>query len=161
MRRFFEILRARNVDQPLTADCWRIWGGRVEMTPEEAEAVDLSDIVTFHCYSPFPEFVRAVEALRAQTDRPLVCNEWLNRIEGNTVETVLPFLHAMKIGSYHWGLIQGYSQTYEPHGAYFEAAKRGERKDLRLWQHDLYRFNGFPYDPRETDLFRSFAPPRA
>lgn len=22
----------------------------------------------------------------------------------------------------------------------------------------LYRFNGFPYDPRETDLFRALAP---
>ena len=39
-----------------------------------------------------------------------------------------------------------------------DAQKRGERKDLRLWQHDLYRFNGFPYDPRETDLFRALAP---
>ena len=154
MRRFFEIIRARNADQPLTADCWRIWGGRPEFTPEEVEAVDLSDVVTFHCYSPFPEFALAVEALRERTGRPLVCNEWLNRIEGNTVDTVLPFLHALKIGSFHWGLIQGFSQTWEPHGAYFERAKNGERKDLRLWMHDLYRFNGFPYDPRETDLFR-------
>ena len=158
MRRFFGILRARNVDQPLTADVWRLWPGRTEFSPEEREAVELSDIVTFHCYSAFPDFARTVEWLRTQTDRPLVCNEWLNRIEGNTVETVLPFLHALKIGSYHWGLIQGYSQTYEPWGGYFEAAKRGERKDLRLWQHDLYRFNGFPYDPRETDLFRALSP---
>ena len=160
MRRFFEILRARNVDQPLTADVWRLWPGRAEFSPEESEAFDLSDIVTFHCYSAFPDFVRTVEWLRTQTARPLVCNEWLNRIEGNTVETVLPFLHAMKIGSFHWGLIQGFSQTYEPHGAYFESAKRGERKDLRLWMHDLYRFNGFPYDWREIDLIRAFAPPR-
>ena len=78
--------------------------------------------------------------------------------EQTMTQTVLPFLHERKIGSFHWGLIQGYSQTYEPWGAYFEAAKRGERKDLRLWQHDLYRFNGFPYDPRETDLIRSLAP---
>ncbi len=158
MRRFFEILRARNIDQPLTADCWRLWPGQEALSPEEQEAVDLSDIVTFHNYSAFPDFVRNVEWLRARTDRPLVCNEWLNRIEGNTVETVLPFLHAMGIGSYHWGLIQGYSQTWEPHGVYFEAAKRGERKDLRLWMHDLYRFNGYPYDPREIDIIRAFAP---
>ena len=58
-----------------------------------------------------------------------------------------PFLHALGIGSYHWGPIQGLSQTWEPHGACFEAARRGERKDLRLWRRDLYRFNGFPYDP--------------
>ena len=160
MRRFFGILRARNVDQPLTADCWNLWPDweNPALRAPEEEAVALSDVVTFHCYRPFPQFVRVVEWLRAKTDRPLVCNEWLNRIEGNTVGTVLPFLHAMKIGSFHWGLIQGFSQTYEPHGVYFEAAKRGERKDLRLWMHDLYRFNGFPYDSRETDLFRALAP---
>ena len=68
-------------------------------------------------------------------------------------------LYALVIGSSHWGLIQGLSQTYEPHGAYFEAARRGERKNLRLWMHDLYRFNGLPYDPREIDVVRSFATP--
>jgi len=158
MRRFFEILRARNVDQPLTADVWRLWSAGEGLSPEERAALDLSDIVTFHDYSAFPAFVRSVERLRALTDRPLVCNEWLNRIEGNTVETVLPFLHAMGIGSFHWGLIQGLSQTFEPWGSYFEAADHGSQKDLRLWMHDLYRFNGRPYDPRETELFRSFSP---
>ena len=154
MRKCFRWAREVGPSQPLTVASYR---GHDPAFDEIVWAE--SDIVTFHCYSAFPDFVRTVEWLRTQTDRPLVCNEWLNRIEGNTVETVLPFLHAMGIGSFHWGLIQGFSQTWEPHGAYFEAAKRGERKDLRLWQHDLYRFNGHPYDPREIDVIRAFAPP--
>lgn len=61
------------------------------------------------------------------------------------------------IGSYHWGLMQGYSQTYEPWGGYFIRQQNGENLDLTKWQHDIYRFNGLPYVPQEIEVFRRFA----
>ncbi|MBQ8334386.1 MAG: hypothetical protein IJX93_11510 [Clostridia bacterium] len=30
------------------------------------------------------------------------------------------------------------------------------RLDLTKWQHDLYRFNGYPYDPNEIKLIKKY-----
>ena len=42
--------------------------------------------------------------------------------------------------------------------AEFMARKKaeGEKLDLTKWQHDLYRFNGYPYDPNEIKLIKRF-----
>ena len=76
---------------------------------------------------------------------------------GNDIEHLLPLFWLENIGSYHWGLMQGYSQTFEPWGGYFLRQEKGEELDLTKWQHDLYRFNGLPYIPREIKVFREFA----
>ena len=155
MEKFFEILREEGVKQPLTADCWsyQTSGSCREI---ERRALDLSDIITFHSYKPYETMVTLIERLREEYGRPLINNEWLNRYEDNNVKEIFPLFYLERVGSFNWGLMQGYSQTYEPWGHYFEKAMKDHNFDIRIWQHDLYRFNGYPYDPREIDLIKRF-----
>ncbi len=157
MERFFEILREKQVKQPLTADVWRMSTSLDQMSPVERRAVELSDVITFHYYGPYTNMIQLIELLRENFDRPLINNEWLNRLNDNNYKEIFPLFYLEKIGSYSWGLMQGYSQTFEPWGGYFRnPAFMNGTLDLTKWQHDLYRFNGYPYDPNETKLIRRF-----
>ena len=125
--------------------------------PIEYRACELSDIITFHYYHSFENMVIIIEKLRKAYGRPLINNEWLNRIADNNVKEIFPLFYLERIGSYHWGLIQGYSQTYEPWGHYYAAyMQEGSTLDLTRWQHDLYRFNGMPYDKNEIATIKRF-----
>ncbi len=156
MERFFEIIRSHDPIQPLTADIWRMTTDWSKVTPEELRAVELSDVITFHYYGPYPDMVQIIEVLREHCDRPLINNEWLNRLGGNYIDEIFPLFYLEKIGSYNWGLMQGYSQTFEPWGGMFDEAFLQGKRDLTKWQHDLFRFNGYPYDPNETKLIKRF-----
>jgi hypothetical protein len=78
----------------------------------------------------------------------------MHRITGNTVQNIFPLFYLERIGCYNWGLVQGFSQTFEPWGHYFAAQEKGVDWDLTRWQHDLFRFNGHPYDPKEIALIK-------
>lgn len=158
MEKFFAILREKKVKQPLTADIWRV-ATSVETQASEIEkkALELSDIVTFHYYGSYQNMVLLIEELKNVTSRPLINNEWMNRLDGNCYNEIFPLFYLEKIGSYSWGLMQGYSQTFEPWGGYFRRQDFLDGKfDLTKWQHDLYRFNGLPYDPNEINLIKRF-----
>lgn len=157
MERFFAIVRSHDPVQPCTADCWCY---NQDLTPRhriEVRALELSDVITFHYYGAYENMVAIIEKLRGDYGRPLINNEWLNRIQGNNVHEIFPLFYLERIGSYHWGLIAGYSQTFEPSGnLYAEYMKEGSPLDLTKWQHDLYRFNGLPYDKKEIEIIRRF-----
>ena len=158
MEKTFELVRSFSPIQPLTADVWRSWECINDvLTKEEERALELSDVITFHSYAPYSEFVLFIKKLKEKYNRPLICNEWLNRIGDNNVKEIFPLLYLEKIGSYHWGLMQGLSQTFEPWGGYFIRQANGENLDLTVWQHDIYRFNGMPYIPSEIKIFKKFA----
>lgn len=160
MERCFEIIRAHDPIQPLTADVWSYDADTLAPADEaQARALALSDVITFHYYGDFGTMVRLVEKLKADHGRPLINNEWLNRIAHNNVEDIFPLFYLEHVGSYHWGLIQGYSQTYEPWGRYNEEIEDPDYygpNDYTLFQHDLYRFNGRPYIAREIRVIRQF-----
>ena len=157
MERFFEILRSYDPVQPLTADCWSYTEDLQPKREIERRALELSDVITFHYYGSFSNMVTIIENLKERYGRPLINNEWLNRIADNNVKELFPLFYLERIGSYHWGLIAGYSQTYEPWGHYFvEYLKEGSALDLTRWQHDLYRFNGLPYDVHEIQTIKRF-----
>jgi hypothetical protein len=156
MEKYFEIIRSHNPIQPLTADVFTFDAEFNPNTEIQQRAAELSDIITFHWYYSFDNLVLLTESLR-RGGRPLICSEWLNRLSKNDVETAFPFFYFERIGSYHWGLMAGYSQTYEPWGGYFiEYMKEGSTVELFKWQHDLYRMNGLPYDPKEIKLIKRF-----
>lgn len=156
MTKFFEIIRSHNPIQPLTADCWRYSEDLVPDREIEKAAIELSDVITFHYYGSFENMVIIIENLK-KYGRPIINNEWLNRISGNNVCEIFPLFYLEKIGSYHWGLIAGFSQTYEPWGNYYaEYLKEGSNLDLTKWQHDIYRFNGLPYDVKEIKTIKRF-----
>ena len=156
MEQFFSIIRSHEPIQPLTADCWSY---TPELEPKQEiqkRALELSDVITFHYYGSYSNMVILIENLK-KYGRPLINNEWLNRIDGNNVKEIFPLFWLERIGSYHWGLIQGFSQTYEPWGGYFnDYLKEGSTLDLTRWQHDLYRFNGLPYDVKEIEVIKRF-----
>lgn len=156
MKKFFEIIRSHNPIQPLTADCWSYTDDFMPKREMEKVAVELSDVITFHYYGSYENMIIIIENLK-KYGRPLINNEWLNRIAGNDVKELFPLFYLEKIGSYHWGLIAGYSQTYEPWGHYFvDYLKEGSTLDLTKWQHDIYRFNGLPYDVKEINTIKRF-----
>lgn len=157
MEKFFAIIRSHDPIQPLTADCWSYTQDFLPKREMEQRACELSDVITFHYYGSFENMTVIIENLRKRYGRPLINNEWLNRIADNQVKDIFPLFYLERIGSYHWGLIQGYSQTYEPWGHYFvEYQKEGSTLDLTKWQHDLYRFNGLPYDMNEIRTIKRF-----
>lgn len=156
MERFFEIIRSHDPIQPLTAAAWLFSGDKhLPTLPIEYRALELSDIISFHYYCPFPNMVQVVKNLKELYGRPIVNSEWFSRISNCNIMDIFPLFYLEQIGSFHWGLIQGYSQTYEPHGGCF-LNQDDPNQDLTKWMHDLYRFNGYPYDPKEIKLIKHF-----
>ncbi len=158
MIKFFEIIRSHDPIQPLTADCWTFDREGYPDTEIQRTAVELSDVITFHYYGSYEDMVRLIERLREHFDRPLINNEWLNRIAHNNVKEMFPLFYLEKVGSYHWGLIQGLSQTFEPWACYYNQYQQdGSTLDMTKWQHDLYHFNGYPYDIAEINTIKRFS----
>ena len=153
-------MRSHDPIQPLTAECYVYDNRQIPYNPAELRALELSDVVSFHCYLPLDRTVQVIEYLRETYGRPLLCTEWLHRIGNQRVEEIFPLFYLEKIGCYNWGLMQGYSQTYEPHGCFMEAIadpNYSGNLQLHLWQHDLYRFNGLPYIASEIAVIQKFA----
>lgn len=160
MKKVAEIIRSHDQVSPITADCWRYNEDLMPYTEEELAAIELSDVITFHYYGSYQNMVKLIENLRDLCGRPLINNEWLNRIEHNNVDEIFPLFYLEKVGSYHWGLIQGYSQTYEPWGCYMEKIADPDYRgdfDFTKFQHDLYRFNGLPYIAKEIAIIKDFS----
>lgn len=160
MEEFFRIIRSYDPIQPLTADVWTFNEELMPFTPQELRALELSDVITFHFYGSYQNMIKIIENLKELYDRPLINNEWLNRITHNRVEEIFPLFYLEEVGSYHWGLIQGFSQTYEPWGGYLEKIADPNYEgnlELTLMQHDLYRFNGLPYIAKEVQIIQDFA----
>jgi len=60
----------------------------------------------------------------AESGRPIACTEWLFRQGGNTPKNVLPLFKKHKVAAYHWGLVEGRTQTYFPLGSKKDARNR-------------------------------------
>jgi hypothetical protein len=137
----FAWARQANPSQPLTAG---VWGG----TPESTRVcLELSDVISFHSYAKAPELERKIAELRGQL-RPILCTEWLNRPLGSVVESCLPVLARQRVGAFHWGLVNGKTQTQFPWGS------KAGAPEPKVWQHDLFRKDRTPYDEKELTLFR-------
>lgn len=157
LRVLFDTVRAEDPIQPLTADIWRGVKGDKLQTPEEELALELSDVISFHSYQSYEKLVREIR-FHKQTGRPLFLTEWLHRINHNTIQEVYPLLYITEVANYCWGFVVGKTQTNEPWGVMWEEWDRGEDRgyDFTKWQHDLFRPNLRPYDPREIALIKKF-----
>lgn len=159
MEKSFAAIRSHGNIQPATAGAYRYAShGQFRVDAKiELRALELSDIVSFHCYQPVDDLVGIIEALREDYGRPIINSEWLNRIFENSIHRIMPIFYLENIGSFHWGLIQGYSQTYEPVLPIYDMADADPKYDTRLWMHDLYHFNGRPYDKSEIELIQTLS----
>jgi hypothetical protein len=92
--------------------------------------------------------------LMAETDRPLLCTEYLARTVGNRFENQLPIFHEHRIGAINWGLVSGRTQTIYPWESWLD---REPKPEPEVWFHDILRADGRPFDPTEVDYLRQIA----
>ena len=86
----------------------------------------------------------------------MMCTEWLHRIYGNNLEEIFPLFFIENIGSFNWGFVAGNYQTYEPWESLWQeyGTDKSTNWDYTKWQHDLYRPNLRPYNPKEIELVK-------
>ncbi|MCS7237715.1 MAG: glycoside hydrolase family 5 protein, partial [Thermoguttaceae bacterium] len=138
-------VRAEGPTQPLTVGLWANFSDDMHRV-----FAALSDIVSFHCYEP-PAGFRAKMEQAKRFGRPVLCTEFLRRQVGNTFAHLLPLMFEHRVGWYFWGLVAGRSQTYLDW-----SSKPGDPPPA-VWQHDLLRADGQPFEPAETALIGEYA----
>ena len=156
LKEVFKTARAEDPIQPLCADIWRGINCGELSSEVERVALELSDVISFHCYAPYPQFVEQLRHILA-LGRPVFMTEWLHRISGNNVREIYPLLYMTNVGCFCWGFVAGKMQTYEPWNEYFNEWKDDmDKYDFTKWQHDLFRPSLNPYDPNEIKLIKHF-----
>jgi hypothetical protein len=143
----FAWARECSPSQPLTSCYWN-WNNPQGV---ELAAVELSDIVSFHCYDSLEKTETHIRFLKGM-GRPLLCTEWLHRPQANTVETHLPLFQRERVGAYNWGLVLGRTQT----NLNWSTMNGKPEPNPAIWQHDLFYPDGKPYNPREVAMLKAF-----
>jgi hypothetical protein len=148
----FDWAREVSPRQPLTSGLW--WSPLHPLPPAIAALqLDRSDVVSFHHYGPAHELRDLCTRLRSQTERPLLCTEYLARPLGSRFETHLPIFRELGIGALCWGLVSGRTQTVFPWWSWFDEEPAPEPD---VWFHDILRADGTPHDAAEVEFLRSF-----
>lgn len=151
LKAVFEWAREASPRQPVTSGLfngdWR--SGR----PGAVSRLQLerSDVISFHHYDPADVLEKDIPAIRALTDRPLICTEYLARPLGSRFETILPILKRERIGAISWGLVAGKTQTIYP----WDSWEKPYDREPDLWFHDILRTDGRPFDEQEVAFLRS------
>lgn len=159
LAQLFELVRSLDPIQPLTSD---IWAGLDEeckcKSVVQQYSLEHSDVISFHNYSPYEKFIEQVIRLKSVTDRPIFMTEWLHRINHNNVYELYPLMYLENIACYCWGFVAGLTATIEPWNSLWDQYDKDHNVpyDFTKWQHDLFRPNGRPYDPKEIEIIKHF-----
>ena len=151
----FEVVRNEDPIQPLCADIWRDFTDGKPRFKEEARALEFSDVVSIHSYSKYSRFIETLFEAKKHS-RPVFVTEWLHRINYNNVAEIYPLLFIENVANYCWGFVVGKTQTNEPWSELWKRYEEGRDFDFTKWQHDLFRANLRPYDPKEIELIEHF-----
>ncbi|MEL7118189.1 MAG: cellulase family glycosylhydrolase [Bacteroidota bacterium] len=127
-----------------------------------------SDIHSIHSYRKAEELRKLIIDYQ-KTGRPVIVTEWLAR-PGSNVQDCLPVMKELNVGAVNWGLVTGKSNTIWP---WRSRQKDGKRRSLnkeraagnvvkpgeafpepKIWFHDLFRFDGTPYNEEEIKVFK-------
>jgi hypothetical protein len=76
--------------------------------------------------------------------------EYLARPFGSTFEAILPLAKEHRICAFSWGLVAGKTQTQYP----WDSWTKPYTAEPRVWFHDIFRADGAPFDPAETETIR-------
>lgn len=151
LKKSFEMARAANPSQPLTAGVWAgDWTTPQTLKPIETLMIEESDVVSFHNYESAEKFEDCIKKLQ-QYDRPIICTEYMSRGNGSFFEGSLPIAKKYNVGAINWGLVDGKSQTKYP----WDSWKKTYTKEPDLWFHDIFRKDGTAYRQAEVDLIKS------
>ena len=134
-------IREIDPSQPITA------GVYLDHPKLNRELLTASDVVSFHNYEDSRSLEKQIEDLKTH-GRPLLCTEYLNRLDGSLLETFLPVFKRERIGCFNWGLVAGKTQTIH------SWQKRGNEEEPPVWFHDILRQDGSPFSRREIELLR-------
>lgn len=152
MTRVFEWAREAAPSQPLTVAAWHLPDRRKCQNafnhPIDIAALHLSDVISYHAYVDMQGQQSIISQLAA-FERPMFCTEWLARHIGSMMEEQLPLFKAQNISCYHWGLVQGKTQTWLP----WPDIPRTE-ENAGLWFHDVLKPTGEPYSHHEMKLVK-------
>ena len=105
-------------------------------------------MISYHAYADTPGQLSLLSQL-AEFGRPLFCTEWLARHVDSRIEEQLPLFRAQRVSSFHWGLVQGKTQTWLP----WPDIPRNETTAL-LWFHDVLKSYGSAYSEKEMQMVR-------
>jgi len=144
MDQVFNWVRDIDPRQPLAVAAWKEFG-----SPMAARKLERSDLVTFQSFE-HKEALEARLTLLQRYDRPIVASNWLMRQTGNTFAEILPVYAAYGVGWFNQGLVQGRTQSWIQDAA----VRNPEAPDI--WQHDVLKVDGSPYDEDEVELIRGF-----
>ena len=149
--RTFAWARSVNPQQPLTSGIWHEDPAKPEaLSPMAKEQLELSDVISFHNYSPPAKFEQEVKWLQSY-GRPIICTEYMARPQGSTFQGILPIAKKEKVGAINWGFIAGKSQTFLPWDSWQHPYVD---RQPPVWFHDVFRADGTPYRPEETAFIR-------
>jgi hypothetical protein len=128
--------------QPLTTGAWLDLN-----SPSSRRMMELSDIVSFHGYDGVAGIEQKLRLCTAQ-GRPVLCTEWLCRQKGNDFKSLFQTFRDRKIACWNWGLVAGRIQTY------FHWGSPAGAPEPALWQHDILRKDGTPYNVQEVRFIK-------
>lgn len=146
----FEWARKVKPIQPLTTGVWSLTNYAAEKDTKFNcyRAIELSDIITYHQYDKPINMEKLIVELK-EIGYPLICTEWMARYHFDClIENVLPIFIKHQVGSTHWGLVNGKTQTHVPWGW---DPLSGEPP---IWFHDVLKEDGSPYIESEMRLIK-------
>jgi hypothetical protein len=136
--------RKANPAQPLTCGVWRN-----DLKDLNLFQTSNSDIITYHNYSDEKDHQVMIDSLK-RFDRPMICTEYMARKNKSTFFNIMPILKAQNIGAINWGLVSGKTNTI-----YAWDTPVPDGSEPSPWFHDIFRKDGSPYSPAETDFIKS------
>jgi hypothetical protein len=149
--RAFAWARDAKPRQPLTSGIWHEDPNTPEkLSPMAKEQLELSDVVSFHNYSPPAKFEQEVKWLESY-GRPILCTEYMARPQGSTFEGILPIAKKAKVAAINWGFVAGKSQTFLPWDSWQHPYVD---RQPPVWFHDIFHADGTPYRPEEAAFIR-------
>jgi len=117
--------------------------------------LESSDVITFHNYDNVATLQQVLADLRsAHPDRPIVCSSYMARESGSTLDPVLGTLFRENVWAFHWGFVQGKTQTIYNATTWNTVPESAGDPDP--WHHDVLRTDGTPYRQAEKDYLLTY-----
>lgn len=136
--------RTIDPDQPLSAGVWSL-----RLTTLNTYQLANSDVITYHNYEPTEAHQKCIDTLKPY-GRPLICTEYMARLRNSTFFNIMLTLKKENVAAINWGLVAGKTNTM-----YAWDTPMPDGKEPTVWFHDIFRPDGTPFDPKETDFIKS------
>ena len=143
LKKVFQWARAVKPTQPVTAGVW------TKVFPALRNyQLKNSDIITYHNYTNPGIHIGIIKQLK-KCGRGLICTEYMARTLNSTFFNTMPLLKEQQTGAINWGLVDGKTNT-----KYAWASPVPGGGDPKTWFHEIFRNDGTPYNPAETDFIK-------